>query len=232
MRKVASVLSICIIAGLLIVYVPNIIAGAGKIGDTVNAMKTADLPFGKALYAAFLYGTFQLANVAVFVQHAKSFEEPQDAGKSMAVGAVLNALLMIMVVLGIMTVYQNPEMSQQSVPTLFMVQQGVGSKFMTPLISVLIILGAVSTAVNMVAAMVKRIHDGLAKRRGNTETPGKITRTQILAALVCCIADFLIAQFGLLTLIQKAYSILAYLAIPVILVPYVVHMIATRFDTK
>ena len=210
MRKVASVLSICIIAGLLIVYVPNIIAGAGKIGDTVNAMKTADLPFGKALYAAFLYGTFQLANVAVFVQHAKSFEEPQDAGKSMAVGAVLNALLMIMVVLGIMTVYQNPEMIQQSVPTLFMVQQGVGSKFMTPLISVLIILGAVSTAVNMVAAMVKRIH----------------------AALACCIADFLIAQFGLLTLIQKVYSILAYLAIPVILVPYVVHMAVMRFDTK
>ena len=231
-RKVASVLSICIIAGLLIVYIPNIIAGAGKIGDTVNAMKTADLPFGKALYAAFLYGTFQLANVAVFVQHAKSFEKPQDAGKSMAVGAVLNALLMIMVVLGIMTVYQNPEMSQQSVPTLFMVQQGVGSKFMTPLISVLIILGAVSTAVNMVAAMVKRIHAGLAERSSRTETAGKISRTQILAALACCIADFLIAQLGLLTLIQKAYSILAYLAIPVILVPYVVHMIATRFDTK
>lgn len=231
-RKVASVLSICIIAGLLIVYVPNIIAGAGKIGDTVNAMKTADLPFGKALYAAFLYGTFQLANVAVFVQHAKSFEKPQDAGKSMAVGAVLNALLMIMVVFGIMTVYQNPEMSQQSVPTLFMVQQGVGSKFMTPLISVLIILGAVSTAVNMVAAMVKRIHAGLAERSSRTETAGKISSTQILAALACCIADFLIAQLGLLTLIQKAYSILAYLAIPVILMPYVVHMIATRFDTK
>ena len=231
-RKVASVLSICIIAGLLIVYVPNIIAGAGKIGDTVNAMKTADLPFGKALYAAFLYGTFQLANVAVFVQHAKSFEKPQDAGKSMAVGAVLNALLMIMVVFGIMTVYQNPEMSQQSVPTLFMVQQGVGSKFMTPLISVLIILGAVSTAVNMVAAMVKRIHAGLAERSSRTETAGKISSTQILAALACCIAYFLIAQLGLLTLIQKAYSFLAYLAIPVILVPYVVHMIATRFDTK
>ena len=231
-RKVASVLSICIIAGLLIVYVPNIIAGAGKIGDTVNAMKTADLPFGKALYAAFLYGTFQLANVAVFVQHAKSFEKPQDAGKSMADGAVLNALLMIMVVFGIMPVYQNPEMSQQSVPTLFMVQQGVGSKFMTPLISVLIILGAVSTAVNMVAAMVKRIHAGLAERSSRTETAGKISSTQILAALACCIADFLIAQLGLLTLIQKAYSILAYLAIPVILVPYVVHMIATRFDTN
>ena len=233
-RKVASVLSICIIAGLLIVYVPNIIAGAGKIADTITVMKSADLPFGKALYAAFLYGTFQLANVAVFVQHAKSFEKPEDAGKSMALGAVLNALMMIMVVLGIMTVYQNPEMSRQSVPTLFMVQQGVGSKFMTPLISVLIILGAVSTAVNMVAAMVKRIHDGLEKKKETekSETESGINRTQILAALGCCIADFLIAQFGLLTLIQKAYSILAYLAIPVILVPYVVHMVVTRLDTK
>ena len=111
-------------------------------------------------------------------------------------------------------------------------QQGLGSKFMTPLISELIILGAVSTAVNMVAAMVKRIHAGLAERSSRTETAGKISRTQILAALVCCIADFLIAQFGLLTLIQKVYSILAYLAIPVILVPYVVHMAVMRFDTK
>ena len=82
MRKVASVLSICIIAGLLIVYVPNIIAGAGKIGDTVNAMKTADLPFGKALYAAFLYGTFQLANVAVFVQPSKNRRMPERAWQS------------------------------------------------------------------------------------------------------------------------------------------------------
>ncbi len=44
--------------------------------------------------------------------------------------------------------------------------------------------------------------------------------------------DFGIAQFGLLTLIQKAYSAIAYLAIPVILIPYIVHMVVTRFDTK
>ena len=37
---------------------------------------------------------------------------------------------------------------------------------------------------------------------------------------------------GALTLIQKAYSVLAYLAIPVILIPYLIHMAVTRFDTK
>ena len=126
-----------------------------------------------------------------------------------------------------------------------MVQNGVGKAFMTPLISVLIILGAVSTAVNMVAAMVKRICSGLEKmQKGNncikedftsenpiSEDHGPAAR-EILAAVICCIVDFGIAQFGLLTLIQKAYSILAYLTIPVILVPYVVHMVVTCFDTK
>ena len=203
-RKVSSVLSVCIIIGLLAVYV------------------------------AFLYGTFQLANVAVFVQHAKSFEKPKDAVKSMAIGGVVNAILMVMVVLGIMTVYLEPEMSRQSVPTLFMVQNGVGKRFMTPLISVLIILGAVSTAVNMVAAMVQRICHGLEKKTQQTKQEQKktVTKMQILVALVCCVADFGIAQFGLLTLIQKAYSILAYLAVPVILVPYIVHMVVTRMDTR
>ena len=233
-RKVSSVLSVCIIIGLLAVYVPNIIAGAGKIGETISVMMESHMPFGKALYAAFLYGTFQLANVAVFVQHAKSFEKPKDAVKSMAIGGVVNAILMVMVVLGIMTVYLDPEMSRQSVPTLFMVQNGVGKLFLTPLISVLIILGAVSTAVNMVAAMVQRICHGLEKKTQQTKQEQKktVTKTQILVALVCCVMDFGIAQFGLLTLIQKAYSILAYLAIPVILIPYIVHMVVTRMDTR
>ena len=233
-RKVSSVLSVCIIIGLLAVYVPNIIAGAGKIGETISVMMESHMPFGKALYAAFLYGTFQLANVAVFVQHAKSFEKPKDAVKSMAIGGVVNAILMVMVVLGIMTVYLDPEMSRQSVPTLFMVQNGVGKLFLTPLISVLIILGAVSTAVNMVAAMVQRICHGLEKKTQQTKQEQKkvVSKTQILVALVCCVADFGIAQFGLLTLIQKAYSILAYLAIPVILIPYIVHMVVTRMDTR
>ena len=46
-------------------------------------------------------------------------------------------------------------------------------------------------------------------------------------AFICCVVDF-----GILTLIQKAYSVLAYLAIPVILIPYLIHMAVTRFDTK
>lgn len=229
-RRVASVLSICIIIGLLIVYIPNIIASSHEISQTASAMSSDAFPLGRALYSAFLYGTFQLANVAVFVQHARSFDKPKDAVKSMGIGCVINIIMMTVVVLGIMTVASNPDMAKQSVPTLFMVQSGVGSRFLTPLISVLIILGAVSTAVNMVAAMVARIcNKKPAKPAISPATDSaRIPRKEIIAALICCLADFGIAQFGLLTLIQKAYSFLAYLAIPVILIPYVVRMIWER----
>ena len=229
-RRVASVLSICIIVGLLIVYIPNIIASSHEISQTASTMNSDAFPLGKALYSAFLYGTFQLANVAVFVQHARSFDKPKDAVKSMGIGCVINIIMMTVVVLGIMTVASNPDMAKQSVPTLFMVQSGVGSRFLTPLISVLIILGAVSTAVNMVAAMVARICNKKPAKPAISPAAGsaRITRKEIIAALICCLADFGIAQFGLLTLIQKAYSFLAYLAIPVILIPDVVRMIWER----
>ena len=232
-RRVSSVLSIVIILGLVAVYLPNIFTNLDGIRESAAVMQAEPVPVGKALYSAFLYGTFQLCNVAVFVQHGRVFEDPRDAKKSMLIGWLINSALMVMVVLGLMTVYADPEMTQQSVPTLFMVQKGVGAGVLTPVISILIILGAVTTAVNMVAAMVKRIGNAVETEEEKIRTEqGKPILKTVLIALLCCIADFCIAQFGLLTLVQKAYSTIAYLAIPVILIPYLIHMAVTRFDTK
>ena len=233
-RKVASVLSIVIIIGLFIVYLPNIFVGTDRIADSISTMSQSGISVGKALYSAFLYGTFQLINIAVFVQHAETFSEPKEAKTSMGIGFVINSLMMVMVALGLLTISSEPDIAQQSVPTIFMVQKGVGAAFMLPLVSVLIILGAVSTAVNMVAAMVRRVSVRITTKeeREKEEKSGKPGMKTIVIALVCCLVDFGIAQFGLLTLVQKAYSFLAYLEIPVILIPYMIHMIVTRFDTK
>ncbi len=233
-RKVSSVLSICIIVGLLVVLVPNIIANAGAIGENLGQMAASPAPFGAALWSAFIYGTFQLANVAVFVQHAKSLESPKDADPSMIIGCIANALFMTLVCLGLVGVFNLPGYADAKVPTLFMVENGVGAGFMKPLISVLIILGAVSTAVNMVAAMTKRVSVLIMKpeeKQKEAET-GKPSGKTIIVALVVALVDFGIAQFGLLPLIQKGYSFIAYLAIPVILIPYIIHMIVTKWDTK
>ena len=86
----------------------------------------------------------------------------------------------------------------------------------------------------MVAAMVRRVSVHLASEdeRKKEQDSGKPMVKTIIIALICCLVDFGIAQFGLLTLVQKAYSFLAYLEIPVILIPYIIHMVVTKFDTK
>ena len=192
------------------------------------------LIIGVFIFIVAIYGTFQLANVAVFVQHAKSLENEDGAYPSMIIGAVANALFMTLVCLGLIGVYSLPGYAQAKVPTLFVVENGVGAGFMKPLISILIILGAVSTAVNMVAAMTKRVANVIEtpeEKKREAET-GKPVMKTIIVALVVALADFAIAQFGLLPLIQKGYSFIAYLAIPVILIPYIIHMVVTRWDTK
>lgn len=233
-RKVSNIVSICIIAGLTIVVLPNIFGNMSAIKANLSQMAAAPASFTAALYSAFIYGTFQLANVAVFVQHAKSLEKPEDADKSMIIGAIVNALFMTLVCLGLIGVYNLPGYGDAKVPTLFMVENGVGAGFMKPLISVLIILGAVSTAVNMVAAMTKRLSNVLMKpeEKEAEAKSGKPSLKTIIIALVVALADFGIAQFGLLPLIQKGYGFIAYLAIPVILLPYIIHMIVTKWDTK
>ena len=57
-RKVASILSICIIAGLLIVYIPNIASGMDGIAKAAGSMKSAELPLGSAVYSHFCTGPF------------------------------------------------------------------------------------------------------------------------------------------------------------------------------
>ena len=232
-RRVASVLSICIIVGLLIVYVPNIAVNFSEIGNAIQQMGTENLGIGPALYSAFIYGTFQLSNIAVFVQHAKSFDQPGEAVKSMAVGVVVNTLMMVMVVLGLMTIYTK---SGRCVPER--AHPVHGRKRCRRFLHDAPDLpadhpGAVSTAVNMVAAMVQRVcGERPALPAGEKKPRFRFSKKEVITALICCMVDFGIAQFGLLNLIQKAYSGIAYLAIPVILIPYIIHMIVTRFDTK
>jgi uncharacterized membrane protein YkvI len=226
-----------IIAGLFIVYVPNIISNWGHISSNIAASRESSFTanaFGLALKSAFIYGTFQLTNIAALIQHSESFENADDSKLCNVFGWIINSLMMVMCALGLFAVVDMEGINKVSIPVLEMVKSGVGSSFMAPLISTLIILGAVSTGVNMIASMTKRI-------QGAIEAPevversiqtGKPTKVAIIATLVCCIVDFCVAQFGLISLVSKGYSFIAYLTIPVITIPYIIHMIATNFDRK
>lgn len=159
-RRVASVLSICIIAGLLIVYIPNIIHGWSAIRATAQQMTTSTQPFGKALYSAFLTerSSWQtLRYLSSTPKYSKTGRCRQKHGARLYHqraddddGLSWNY-----------DRFHKPGYGRyQRTDTAYGAKR-YWKGFMTPLISILIILGAVSTAVNMVAAMVKRVSDGL-----------------------------------------------------------------------
>lgn len=223
-RKAASTLSVIIIAGLLIVYIPNIVVSWGDIAGNIKILAADPAPAGPAFWSCFIYGAFQLASIGLLYQHAESFKTEKEAGKSMIYGFIVNSVLIMLSTLGIMAVATNPDLSKDPLPVITLIKGGVGAGFMNPMISILIILGAVSTAVNMIAGAVQRVVVALEKPE-ERRSDGKPTAKTLICALLCTILAFAIAQFGLLPLVKIGYGYLGYITIVVVLVPFLIRMI-------
>ncbi len=225
-RKVASTLSVIIIVGLLVVYVPNIIVQSDAIIDTISTMAKNPAPIGPAMWSFFIYASFQLASIGLLTQHAKAFESDKDAKSSMINGFIVNAGIIFMCTLGMMAIALNEGVATDALPTLTLVKSGVGSALLTPIISILIILGAISTAVNMIAGSVQRFVNQFERKEEEQVAVSKRKKRTAVLALIFTILAFSIAQFGLLPLVVKGYGYLGYLTIAVIVIPFVIRMIA------
>lgn len=227
-RKAASTLSVVIILGLLIVYIPNIVVQWDVIVANIGTYASMKAPIGPALWKCFIYASFQLASIGLLVQHAKPFESEKDAKTSMIYGFIVNSGIIFISTLGLMAVVNNSGIEKEAIPILTLVQNGVGSSFMTPIISTLIILGAVTTAVNMIAGIVNRITARFEKEQpDNTNGKTKPSKLSIITTALFVILAFSIAQFGLLPLIKVGYGYLGYITIAIIIIPFIIHMILT-----
>lgn len=240
-RKCASTLSVLIIIGLVLVLVPNIIAQWGDITASIHTMSSGEMTvlssesgaesgaFGPALYSAVLYFFFQLASVSVMYQHMEDVTDEKQINKAAIWMFVCNFCAMELSILGLLAIAYVGELASASVPMLVLVQNGVGSGILTPIISLLIILGAISTAVNMISGIVTRCVNAVERRMDSPEkkSQGHLGRNAVFTAIFTFLA-FAIAQFGLMTVVKKGYAYLGYAAFITLFVPFVVHAVATK----
>ncbi len=235
-RKCASTLSVLIIIGLVLVLVPNIIAQWDSISASISRMSAGEMTvlssqsgaFGPALWSAVLYFFFQLASVSVMYQHMESVTDVKQINRA-AIGMFLcNFLAMELSIVGLLAVAYVAELATASVPMLILVQNGVGAGILTPIISLLIILGAISTAVNMISGIVTRCVNALERGKSEKEKAlGHFARNAVFTLSFTFLA-FAIAQFGLMAVVSKGYAYLGYAAMITLFVPFVVHVIATK----
>lgn len=235
-RKCASTLSVLIIIGLVLVLVPNIIAQWDDIMDSIQRMTSGELPvmsagtssFGPALYSAVLYFFFQLASVSVMYQHMEDVTDEKQINQAAIRIFICNFFAMELSILGLLAIAYVAELATASVPMLVLVQNGVGAKLLTPIISILIILGAISTAVNMISGIVTRCVNAMERGKSQEEkNKGHLVRNAICTAIFTFLA-FAIAQFGLMAVVKQGYAYLGYAAFITLFVPFVIHMIVTK----
>lgn len=235
-RKAASTLSVLIIVGLVVVLVPNIISQFDAIADSVGRLSEGEMvvcssesgTFGSALWSAFLYFLFQLASVSVMYQHMEPVTSEKQINQSAVWMFVVNSFAMVLSIVGLLAVGYVSELATASVPMLILVENGVGSTVLTPIISILIILGAISTGVNMVAGIVARCVNAVERRMDvSKRSKGHMGRMALFTAIFTVIA-FGIAQFGLMAVVQKGYAYLGYAALITVFIPFVIHAVYTK----
>ena len=136
-----------------------------------------------------------------------------------------NFCAMMLAIVGMLAIAFVPELEGTSIPMLLLVSNGVGKTVLTPIISILIILGAVSTGVNMIAGIVTRTVNAIERRmdEGKREQ-GHMTRA-VIASLVFTAGVWAISQVGLMAIIKKGYAYLGYAGLISVAFPFLITMI-------
>lgn len=219
-RKAATYIGIAIIIGVIVIYGTNAVLSFPEI-MTVISEQTAKTGFWSGLWSMLLYASFQALAVGAYVAVADVLKSRKDALKAAWAGFIINGVLLTLASVTVLAYY--PEILKVPVPTLYVVNNGVGGAAAENIISVLIVLGVISTGVNFVFGGVKRIISWWPdENTGRSHT--------LIASLVFVIITWSIARFGLIPLVAKGYSFLGYLGIPVLIIPVFYKLIKRKFQ--
>jgi len=202
-------IGIAIIIGVIIVYGANAVVSFPQVIDVISA-QTSETSLWEGLWSMLLYASFQAIAVGAYVAVADVLETRDDALKAAWAGFVINGVLLTLASITVLAHY--PEILEIPVPTIFVVNNGVGGALAENIISILIVLGVISTGVNFVFGGVKRIISWWP----NDDTGRSHS---ITASLIFVIITWSIARFGLIPLVAKGYGFLGYLGIPVLILP-------------
>lgn len=223
-RRTASVIAMAIVVGMFVIYVPNIIAGLPSITANMSqntAVSTGGGSFIDAVMTTLKYAGFQAVVIGAYIAHSSDISDAADIKKAAITVFLLNSLMLVMTVLGLL-IFLNDGILTDSVPTLTVVTNGVGAAWMVPLVSILIILGAVSTGVNLIYGISNRIVLYVSRDESPETAKKKETPRSIVISSIYVFITWSIAQFGLIPLVAKGYGTIGYISIFALIIPIIV----------
>lgn len=206
--KIGTVLSVVLVGCLIVTSVAGISTGADNLVRIVTNWESAG--FGAALWSAILYASFQCACIATTHSLTESLPDRQSTIWAGIWGFVLNGAMMLLT--SIMLLSHYPDCIGDNLPTFNII-----SKLSIPGLklaySVALFLALVTTAITCSSALTARLEKMIAARFQS------LVACRAVCNAVVMIVGFLVAQIGLLAILNKGYSFIGYICIPLVILP-------------
>ncbi len=223
-RKSATVVSIILISCIFIIYVPNIVYYFPKILANFAAIKNGEIATGSpntlmdSLWWAFKYGALQCCAIGAYIVHVQACPDKASLKKATIVGFFINTCIMYLTYFGILA-FVDQGVLKEAVPSLFVVMHGVGGSWMTVLISLCIVIGAVSTGVALVYGTTNRLVNYFGRNMTEEQKENKRKFHSVIASAFLIIACWVVAQMGLIPLIGKGYGNIGWVSLLILTLP-------------
>lgn len=229
-RRAATIMSLLIIAGMLVIYTMNLVTNFPLLAQVI---KDAPAPkgFWDALLQSFKYAGLQCSLVGAYTAVADVLKTRDDAKRAAIYGFVVNAGVLALAAIGVLAHY--PSILEEKAPVLYITRHGGGGEFGVMIVSGIILLAVISTGVGLIYGGTRRISNWWAHRvKGDANAGAMSRKADIIASAVYVLVSWGVASFGLIPLISKGYAWIGTLSAPIVMLPIILFALAKRSKVK
>lgn len=224
-RMASTYMGMAILVTAIVIYGMGIMKGQ-NIGAilandfTVNGFM--DMP--KAILNAFTYAGFQCVTLPTIVACGAILPDRKSCSKAMWISFVMNAVALVLSVL--MLISWKSVYGETTLPTLTSLNT-MNANWMVVVYGICLLLCLISTAVTTTFGFVARFENMRVLK--NVENPVK---KRIIVSAFIIIVSMTISLAGLTNIIKYGYGYCGYLAIAIIIVPFLTVGVYKNYHTK
>ena len=210
LMRMGTLLSVLLIACLTITSVAGLSSNTENFSRVVSEWDVG-AGFGSALWSAILYASFQCACLATTHSLTEELPDRKSVVWAGIFGFLLNGAMMILTCYMLLSYY--PEHVTDNLPVFNILSMNFDQPLLLVAYSLALFLALVTTGITCSSSLTARA-EVITKR-----WIPNITKNRFVCNLVVMIVGFCVAQFGLLAILNKGYSFIGYICIPLVILP-------------